>query len=41
MKTERTWIVNEESVLRKVEDGSTTSYVEQYENIDEIYPAIA
>ena len=37
----RTWIVNEESVLKKVEDGSTTSFVEQCENIDKLYPPIA
>ena len=35
-----TWIVNEDSVLKNVADGATSSYMYQVENIEELYPSV-
>ena len=36
----RIWIVNEQSVLRNVGDNTKSTYTQQAENIDMLYPIV-
>ena len=36
----RTWIVNEEGVLRNVGDSTRSTYTYQAENVERLYPIV-